>query len=206
MTLRRERDGEKRVGSRFKRKAPFLLSNLLRDKKSSSLFPQDMLRERRGVIGHHSLCQSRSSYRGADQLSGFTLLHNTSLLLLRSWSSSSVSSRTFPLWSSGKFSLYPAVFWSSFYQVCCSLRGNDFRVLPVVVNMCPINPHLHFTQTQQKLTQFCSGPMPGCSGSAPGSAQDSLSLGIALREILLWLLFCTAVLSLFVMYLFCLED
>lgn len=55
----------KRVGSGFKRKAPirtpFLLSNLLRHKKSYSLIPKNILRERKGVIGQHSLCHSTSS-------------------------------------------------------------------------------------------------------------------------------------------------
>lgn len=56
---------KERVGSRFKRKAPirtpFLLSNLLRHKKSYSLIPKSILRERKGVIGQHSLWRGFSS-------------------------------------------------------------------------------------------------------------------------------------------------
>lgn len=57
--------GEERVGSRFKRKAPIgapsVLSNLSRHKKSNSLIPKGILRERKGVIGESSLCWSVSS-------------------------------------------------------------------------------------------------------------------------------------------------
>lgn len=53
---------EKRVGSRFKSKAPigtpFLLSNLLRHKKSNSLIPKGALRKRKEVLGQRFLCQS----------------------------------------------------------------------------------------------------------------------------------------------------
>lgn len=69
---------KERVGSGFKRKAPigtpFLLSNLSRDKKSYSLVPQDIFKERRGVIGQHSLCQSTSSSKELQINTVFSLL------------------------------------------------------------------------------------------------------------------------------------
>lgn len=64
--------------------------------------------------------------------------------------------------------------------------GHGFGMFTVVVNISQINHILHFTPFKlKKNSHFCSGPMPG-------SAQDCLSPELALREMLLWLLFCTA--------------
>lgn len=56
---------EKGWGQGSNRKAPigtpFLLSNLSRHKKSNSLIPKDILRERKEVIGRPPLCRSFSS-------------------------------------------------------------------------------------------------------------------------------------------------
>lgn len=81
--LSEEKGMEKeRVGSRFKRKppigTPFLLSNLSRHKKSNSLIPKDILTERKGVIGQHSLCQSFSSST-AQRLNSRSSLRSTLL-------------------------------------------------------------------------------------------------------------------------------
>jgi len=110
--LSEEKGMEKeRVGSGFKRKAPigtpFLLSNLLRDKKSYSLIPEDILTERRGVRGQHSLFQSASSSTEL-QINSLSPLWSTYSSLPLYWLLSTLlaSSKTFPLRISGKFSIY----------------------------------------------------------------------------------------------------
>lgn len=99
--------------------SPSVIKFVEGQKELQSLSSGHVEGEKRGHRTSFFVSEHKFLQRGTSTLR----LHNTSLLLLRSCSSSA-SSRTFPPWSSGKFSLYPAVIWSSFYQVCCSLRGN----------------------------------------------------------------------------------
>lgn len=77
--LSEEKGMEKeRVGSRFKRKAligsPFLLSNLLRHKKSYSLIPKNILRERKGGYRTAFFVAASVPQSSPAGLSVFTLL------------------------------------------------------------------------------------------------------------------------------------
>lgn len=86
--LSEEKGMEKeRVGSRFKRKAPigtpFLLSNLLRHKKSNSLIPKNILRERRGGYRTAFFVSALQFFHSsAVELQVFTLLQSAPALIV----------------------------------------------------------------------------------------------------------------------------